>query len=300
MQYYDYRDWIEWPEADIREYAREITAHLSLTAAEAEHLERQMTQQAGHWPKLVERIGPWKLEVEQEALFRAIGNGDDEVFQQNCRFNKPYRQPKYELEAKWETVGSGLTRKRTTRIIRESPAMKRRRRGEQRRHARNPFTTINPQIRNWAEEAMWASNSYPIDRGRWLIPPGNDAPHEGLVWYSRELLSAYYNARDQAQLGNVEAAMRHAFRAGTLCTELRMRLAHGRTYDKYEAVNLAQRDAAQGRKIVPDDARREAYWRFRREGNKRIEAGRLAANELGLASEGSIRNAFPEGKYPAD
>jgi len=44
--------------------------------------------------------------------------------------------------------------------------------------------------------------------------------------------------------------------------------------------------------------RRETYEKFLAEGNKRIEAGRLAANELGLASEASIRAAFPGGRYP--
>lgn len=299
MEYYDYRDWIGWPENDIREYAREIAADQSLTPTQAEHLERQMAQQAGHWPERTERIGPSKMDAEMESLYRSLGNGDGEIFQQNRRMNAPYLKPKYHLEARWETIGSGLTRRRSRTITRQSPALKKERQRARRRSAKHPFTSMNLEMRNRSDDAMWAANCYPIDYGNWLIRRGNDAPHEGLVWYSRELLTAYYNARDQARLGNSEAAMWHAFRAGTLCTELDMRLAHGRTFDKYEAVSLAQRDAALSRKTVPDEVRRETYWLYRKQGNKRIEAGRLAAAELGL-SEASIRNAFPDGKYPAD
>lgn len=299
MEYYDYRDWIGWPETDIREYAREIAANQSLTSAQAEHLEGQMATRAGQWPERRERIGPSKMNADLELLYRSLGNGDDEIFQQNRRMNTPYVSPKYRVDSRWETIGSGLTRRRSRTITRESPAMKKERARARRRRAKHPFTTMNAEMRNRSDDAMWAANCYPIDRRNWLIPRGNDAPHEGLVWYSRELLKAYHNARDQAWLGNSEAAMWHAFRAGTLCTELGMRLAHGRKFDKYEAVSQAQRDAAQSRKTVPDEVRRETYWHHRKHGNKRIEAGRLAASELGL-SEASIRNAFPNRKYPAD
>jgi len=201
MEYYDYRDWSGWPENDIREYAREIAADQSLTPTQAEHLERQMAQQAGHWPERRERIGPSKMDADMESLYRSLGNGDGEIFQQNRRMNAPYVSPKYHLEARWETIGSGLTRRHSRTITRESPALKKERQRARRRSAKHPFTSMNLEMRNRSDNAMWAANCYPIDYGNWLIRRGNDAPHEGLVWYSRELLNAYYNARDQARLG---------------------------------------------------------------------------------------------------
>lgn len=299
MEYYDYRVWIGWPENDIREYAREIAADQSLTLTQSEHLERQMAQRAGHWPERKDWIGPSKMDPDLESVYRSLGHGDEEIFKQNQRLNAPYIPPKFLLEERWETIGGGLTRKRARTITRESPAIKKRRQQDRRRKAKHPFTSMNLEMRNRSDDALWAANCYPIAYGDWLIPRGKEAPHEGLVWYSRELLNAYYNARDQARLGNSEAAMWHAFHAGALCAELDMRLAHGRTFDKYEAVSLAQRDAARSRKTVSDEVRREAYWRYRNQGDKRIEAGRSAASELGL-SEASIRNAFPDGKYPPD
>lgn len=298
MEYYEYRVWIDWPENEIREYSRNIAACRSLSPAQTEYLERQMVQRAGHWPKRSELIGPSKMDANLETLFRSLGNGTDEVFRQNQRFNAPYVSPKYHHEVSWKIVGSGLTRKNLHKITRESSAAKKDRQRDRRRRSQMPFTSMNIEICSSSDEAMWAANCYPIDHERWLIPHGSDAPHEGLVWYSRELMNAYYNARNQAQDGNVETAMWHAFRAGTLHAELGVRLAHAGTFDKYEAVSVAQRDAGRSRKTISDEVRRETYWRYRNQGHKRVEAGRLAGSELGL-SEASIRNAFAGGKYPA-
>lgn len=177
--------------------------------------------------------------------------------------------------------------------------MKRERKVARRRKAKRPFDDAKIRTRGIAIRAMWVANCYPIEWENWLIPQGHNAPREGLVWYARELRRAVDNAEKQRQMDNSEAAMLHAFQAGALYSELEVRLAHGEKFDKYEAVSLSQRDAALARRIVPDEARRETYWRFRKDGHKRSEAGKLAGQELGL-SEGSIRNAFPDSKYPAD
>ncbi len=181
--------------------------------------------------------------------------------------------------------------------IRESTSLKKGRQRTQRKQGKIPFSALNLSVHDLADEGRWAANSLPVDYGRWLIRIGADDPHQGLVWYSNNLNESYGNARAQAALGNIEAAMYHAFRAGALFTELDMRLVHGETFEKYESVQSAQRDAAYARKVVPDETRRAVWWRFRREGHKRAEAGRLAGKDLGL-SEASIRNAFAEGRYP--
>lgn len=299
MEYYDYRDWMAWPEDDIREYAREIAFDHSLSGEETAHLESQMAQHAGYWPITKKRIGPWKMDADSEALYRSLGNNDEEVLSQNRRMNRFSKEQRFQVEGEWATLGSGLTRRSTRKITWASRAWRKEDKRAKRHRADQPFISINLEMRALADEALWAANCYPRDYGVWLVRHGNDAPHEGLIWYSNELLRAYDNARRQEAQGNHDAAIWHAFRTGVLCTELAMRLAHGPTFDKYQAVNSAQRDAARSRKIIPDGARREAYWRYRNEGHKRTEAGRLAGEELGISAS-SIRNAFPDGRYPPD
>ncbi len=299
MEYYDYREWIIWPEEDIREYAREIAADQSLGSEQARYLEGRMAERAGYWPKVRPRIGPFKVPHERELAMRSNGEDDDAVFAQNRRINSPYVSSKFNREIQWQAVGRGLTRRQVPRIVRQSPDHQRDMRRYRKQRGQRPFTSLNMQMRSRADDAMWAGNCYPISMTEWLIFEGADAPFEGLRWYSDELLGAYYNARELAARGNVEAAMWHAFRAGALDAELGMRIAYGELFEKFQAVSTAQRDAGKSRKRVPDEMRIDAYWRYRSEGNKRVEAGRLAAKELGL-SESSIRNAFPDGVYPED
>ena len=133
---------------------------------------------------------------------------------------------------------------------------------------------MSRDIAQCADDALWASNCYPIEHDNWLNPQGNDAPYEGLVWYASQLELAYDNARKQAELGNSEGSLWHAFRAGELYGELRIRLAHSEAFDKAEAVRTAQSDAGRSRKTVSDEVRQETYWTYRNCGNKRVEAGR--------------------------
>jgi len=239
------------------------------------------------------------MDAKMETLYRSLCPSDNEVFQENCRLNRPYNEPKLHFKGHWVTVGSGLTRKQKLEIERESTYLRNSRRRAQRQNAKHPFISMIVNVRQLATEAMWEANCYPIEEDVWLTPPNVDTPHEGLAWYSGEITREYYNARDQHDLGNTEYALWHAFKAGILYSELKLRMNHGLIFDKYEAVNSAQRNASLSRKVISDEARREAYWRHRRAGNKRIESGRLAADELGL-SETSIRNAFPNKKYPTE
>ena len=172
-------------------------------------------------------------------------------------------------------------------------------RRQRRRIAKRPFATLWPSIRSIGDDAFWASNCYPVDSGTWLNLWDDGKPYESPLWYAHQLERMYENAKKQASTGNVEGAMWHAFRAGELQAELNLTLAHGRKFEKYDAVNRAQRDAAKARKSVPDETRRDVYWKYRKAGHKKIEAGRQAAKELGL-SEPSIRNAFPGARYPAE
>jgi hypothetical protein len=300
MEYYDFADWIEWPTEDIREYASEIAAANQLTAEQADHLGRQMTQKAGHWPILKERIGPLKMSLDSEELFCSLGNENAEVFEQNKRLNRPYVAPKFDYgEARCRTVGSRLTQRIVKDWIRKPAFFTKEERRAKRRMASRPFMHLLSDLRNQIDEAYWRANCYPINYGTWLLWGDHDKPYESLVWYGSELERVYYNARKQAELGNIEAAMFHAFKVGVLNAELGILMARGATFEKYQAVKMAQRDAAIARKTVPDETRRETYWKFRKAGNKKVEAGRLAGQELNL-SEPSIRSAFPDGKYPPE
>lgn len=303
MEYYDYRDWICWPEIEIQNYAREIAADLSLTAAEAKYLERQMVQRAGFFPfaRSLRMFGPKRTLPERETLLRETGSSEAAIFRLNVELNKPVAEPHLspaDLEARWDKVGDGLTAKYFSKFPPRSKMAKLRIEAR-RKKANLTFTTMDPEIRRYAEDAYWFSNCLPINYGRWILHPESMKPFEGLGWYALNLYRAYNNARRQAKLGNLEGAMWHAYRAGELSAELNIRLVHSETFDKYNAVNSAQKDAAKARKTVSDELRREAYWRFRNAGHKRAEAGRLAGEELGL-SEASIRNAFPDSRYPAE
>jgi len=301
MRFYDYNEWREWPEGDVREYARELAQYLSLPSRQADHLEREMLQRAGIWPRPQPRFGPFKMGEELEASFRSLGNDDQEVFNQNKRMNGPAHDrhtSNDDWDVRWETIGSGLSRRRVRQIVREPARVRKWRKEDRRAQARHPFAVMQGQIKMIAEDARWAANSLKIDHDTWMDKSGNDRPHEGYVWFAEQLSQAYGNARAQASLGNAEAAAYHAFRAGALFSELEMVLVHGARYEKYEAVQTAQRDAANARKRIPDEVRRATWWRYRELGHKRADAGRLAGEELGL-SEASIRNAFPDYRYPA-
>lgn len=299
IEYYDFRDWIAWPESDIVEYANEIAVAHGLSDSDTDYLRAAMTRRAGYWPVRRERYGPRIMGPTEEALFRELGNGDDAVFAENARLNRPYIDPKFTRESRTELVGRGLTLRRKLLIEKESKALRKYGQRDRKRKAENPFSSMNASLIVLADDALWAANCYPVSSTDWIIRPGEEKPFEGLVWYSRELMAAYNNAKDQARLGNMQAALWHAFRAGSLKSELEIRLAHAEKFEMYEAVNQAQRDAAHARRKVPMESRIEAYLRYRNAGNKRIEAGRLAADELGI-SEPSIRNAFPNGRYPPE
>ncbi|WP_374420943.1 hypothetical protein [Novosphingobium arvoryzae] len=299
IEYYDFRDWIAWPESDIVQYANEIAVAQGLSESEADYLRSAMTRRAGYRPVRREQYGPRIMNPTEEGLFRQLGNGDDAVFAENARRNKPYVDQKFTRQSRTELVGRGLTLRKKLLIEKESKALRKYRQRDRKRTAERPFSSMYQSLIVITDHALWAANCYPVSNKDWIIRPEEEKPFEGLVWYSRELMAAYSNAKDQARLGNIEAALWHAFRAGSLNSELEIRLAHAEKFEIYEAVNQAQRDAAHARRKVPNESRIEAYWRYRKAGHKRIEAGRLAADELGI-SEPSIRNAFPKGRYPQE
>lgn len=298
MSFYDYLDWSEWPEADVREYALELATYHRLTEVEANYLERRMLDEAGHYPiPGWKRVGPRKSSAEEEELSRALGQSDADRFQQNVLINRPQKidVPAME-EATYATIGNGLTR----RFIRQgglnkhlSTEFAKRRRSE----ARHPFSSLNPAIQNLCNRALWRANCIPISSINWLVQPADRKPREGVWWYVKQLEHAYNNAREQAKLGNVEGAMWHAFRAGGLKLELEIKLAHGATFEKYEAVSIAQREAGLSKSQATVQMKQDAYRR-QREANKAIsktEAARRAAKELGYRGATAIVRAFPDG-----
>jgi hypothetical protein len=300
MEYYDYFTWIEWPETDIREYASEIASDNLISAEWAKRLAARMAERAGYMETRPERIGPKKMSEESEQLFRSIGEEDADIFAQNQRLNRPRVPPIYDPgEMRQKILGAGLTQRFTREWVREPTIFRVERKRARRKRAQRPYLHLISEIRALCEDAMWQANCYPVGAGEWLIWGDHNRPYESLVWYSEQLEQFYYNGRKQAELGNIEAAMFHAFRAGVMHTELTLLMARGTTFEKYLAVNSAQRDAAKSRKTISDELRQETYWKFRKAGNKKVESGRLAGAELGL-SEPSIRNAFPDSKYPDD
>lgn len=301
MEHYDYRTWIEWPEQDIREYAQEIAAHYELDSGPAYSLTWRMLGRATGYP-FPEREYlryPSKMNADVELEYRSLGENDEKLFARNRRLNRPFKSPTSRDRLKVEGVGRGLTRRNFLRTVVESNYSRRERLRAQKKFGKWPFSVSARAAERISDDALWVANCYPLGVGEWLLSTGERQPFEGLIWYSSQLDLALWNASAQAANGATQAAMWHAFRAGSLTAELEQRLAHAATFEKYQAVNSAQRDAGKSRKIVSDELRREAYWRHRKMGAKKVEAGRLAGNELNL-SEPSIRAAFPSARYPID
>lgn len=294
--YYTLSEWTAWPECDICEYASEIATFANLGSKEARYLENAMLERAGIFPVFAQRSGPFKLTHDLERSMLDL-DPEADVFAQNRQMNKP-REKLKPPSIKHRIVGSGLT-KRQIREVDGDGWLEKESKRSRHRFAKKPFTHLLPEVEATCNEALWQAGCYRYGQREWLIREGNKKPYEGLVWYAWEILQTYGNARHQGRLGNIEGAMFHSFRAGTLLTELQMRLAHGELFDRFSATHSAQSEAAKARKIVSDEARREAYFRYRQQGNKRIEAGRLAGRELGL-SEASIRSAFPDNRYPPE
>ena len=301
MEYYDYRTWIEWPEQDIRKYAQEIAAHHEPESGSAYSLTWRMLGRATGYPfpenEYLEY--PSKTSAAKKLDYRSQGEDDEKIFARNQRFNQPFKSPTSRDRLKWEGVGRGLTRRNFLRTVVESKYSRRERLRARRKFGKRAFSVAAREAGMISDDALWVANCYPLGAGDWLLSTGERQPFEGLIWYSSQLNLALWNASAQAANGATQAAMWHAFRAGSLKAELEQRLAHAATFEKYQAVNSAQRDAGKSRKIVPDELRRDAYWRHRRMGAKKVEAGRLAGNELNL-SEPSIRAAFPNARYPID
>lgn len=298
MSFYDYRDWSEWPEADVKEYAQELASFYNLAAEEAAYLTQRMLDEAGHYPLPGwKKVGPKKSSAEQEELSRALGESDADRFEQNVRINRPMKIDGLAVEEpSYTTVGNGLT-KRLTRRGGFSKQLSTEFNKRQRRNARHPFSSLNPEIRNLSNKALWQANCIPVSSVDWLVRPIDRKPREGVWWYVKQLEHAYYNAREQAKLGNFEGAMWHAFRAGELKSELEIRLAHGELYEKYEAVRSAQREAGKTSATATNEEKQAAYRR-QRAANRAIsntEAARRAARELGYKGPTAIVRAFPDG-----
>lgn len=300
MIYYDYSEWTGWSEDDVREYAEEITTAHSLSDRQARYLTRRMLDEAGHHYEVPLFSYPRKMDQRSEEIFRELQNDDEKIQEHNRTMNQPYilrtpRPPKVE----WDHVGRGLTRRSLRTNIKLSRHQWKEVRRVRRRIGRHPFSPLALRISRRIEEGLWRSNALPIEHSEWLIQLDESRPYEGMKWYADRINEAFVNAQAQAKLGNSEAAMWHAFRAGSLLTELELRTNHGDMFEKYEAVKLAQINSGRSSKRTPDELRREIYWQFRKQGFKRIEAGRMAGRKLGL-SESSIRNAFPDGRYPPE
>jgi len=305
MIFNDYSLWSNWDAAEVRDYAVRLSAWFGLDPSQQKYLSEQMLFRIGVWPFQADRrlLFPVIIGPEEEAELRSIGFSDAALLRHNQQLNRPARKIARKPASQpcgWRTLGAGLTR----RVIFEPRSKNADERSAERRHNKYkgeaPFRHLGASLDRLTTECFWQSNCYPFEAGEWILGEGATEPYQGLVWYALQLERAFENACAQDALKNSEAAMSHAFRAGGLCTELQILLARGKLFEKYEAVNLAQRDAARARLTVSMEARRKEYWGFRAGGHKRVEAGRLAAAALGFASESSIRQAFPNQKYPAD
>ena len=263
---YEYDSWIAWSADEVSEYAQEVARDQQLTEYEAGYLRGQMLERC--------------LNYDCFPLETSLLASNAETPQHT-----------------YTVVGSGLSR----RVMRAPASEWAKNIDAEHREmmARKPFATLGHAIRWQAIEAHWRANCLPIRHNRWLYDADAFEPHVGFLWFVDQIERSFSGAKDQMKRGNSEAALRHAYEAGALNKELDLLLAFGAKYDKYDAVNQAQINSGQSRKVISDQARQDAYFRHRGHGAKRSEAGRLAGEELGL-SEASIRASFPSAKYPRE
>lgn len=214
--HFDFSEWTTWPDEDVKLYAREIATDGFLSEKEAASLELNMLGQAE-----LHRPAP------ADAATRKAQDG-------------------WQPEITVSTFGDGLSRRTSYVLANETRWLRKERKHKLRQVMRTiPFSFLQRRIDSLANEAMWRGNCYKINWHKWLFYADQDKPYEGSYWYARELQMTYDNARRQVKLGNIEAAMRHAFRAGELKCELEMIMAHGLAYKKYESTVIAQRESIQ-------------------------------------------------------
>lgn len=301
MWHIDYQEWITWPVEEVRAYAAALARIMNLSAKQAKDLLYFMEFECHNYVRPSRPPGPLKISPENEERARFIGLSEDGIFSFNRQMNEPDPIDEKHWEVQHLVRGSGLTSRHFVShlpIVREEKsAIKKRRK----RWSRQPLRNIQSDIFLLCDRALWMANCYRCGYEMWWKPPEVERePYAGLIWYAETLRRTYKNVLRQLALGDSEAAAWHAMRAGELKAELSIKLAHGKTFEKQQSVLQRQRDAGAASRKTTDEERRAAYLRYRADGHKRIEAGRLAAQELGFASEASIRNAFPGRAYPDD
>lgn len=271
MERYDYHDWIQWPEADVREYAQEIAENARLTAQQTAYLARRMADEAGYWDLASSEgsMGPQKLGERAEEFIRLDGSNDAAIFEINVKINRPRRPADLFEQDVIMKAGAGLTTRHWRETVKASNYIWKKYRVARRNRSRHPFRWMRNHIRQTAERARWTANWYPIERNIWLASGTHAEPYEGVAWYAETLEVAYMNATNQAQLNSVEGAMWHAFRVGQLLADLEIRLSYADSYDKSMATRRAMLEGAKAgaaaRRLAADEERIAAIAQKMRE-----------------------------------
>lgn len=210
-------------------------------------------------------------------------------------------------------VGRGLGKKTASALLPKRhvpPALLDIWKQEKRRRkmrAAQPFTALNARIRNCLGQIMdelgVREGSDPMFLGPDTVlnsitgPAEAFEPYSGLVWYAARIEKAYYNARGHVRGTEAEIAAYQAFELGCLYAEFQLMMHAGQFFEQAVLVKQRQQDAGRSSTKRSPDSRREAYFQFRAEGDKPIEAARNAAAMLKV-SVTTIRNAFPGSKLP--
>lgn len=297
-----FAEWVRWPRAEVAELAGQLGDHFGLTDEECRHLLNAMVNQCHEPP--APRYGPVKvgeyyaeIVAEMASLAGREVDVSDELFAINVRLNKPHSPREVVEPWRYRKLGDGLTVR--TELAEAQPEVRRFQRERSTKAAAHPFRTQARTMQLECDNMLWEANYLQISYDRWIMPHRKIQPYTHLIWYAQRVGERLGNARAQADAGNIEAAMWHALNAGDLLGEMRLKHAHDEFFKKQVETRRRQVDAGASTAKATVEQRQAAYWRHRRMGNKRKEAGTLAGLELGV-SESTVRNAFPGGRYPAD
>lgn len=297
-----FAEWVRLPRKEVAELARRLGDHFGLTDEECRHLRNAMVNQCHEPP--APRYGPFRVGecyAETVAAMASMEgrevNVADELFAINVRLNKP-SSPRERVEPwRYRKLGDGLTAR--SEVANAQPEVRQFLRERSTKAAARPFQIQARTMQLECDKMLWEADYLQISYDRWIMPHHTIEPYTHLIWYAQRVGERLENARAQADDGNIEAAMWHALNAGELLGEMRLKHAHDDFFKKQVETRRRQADAGASTAKATVEQRQAAYWRHRRIGNKKKEAGTLAGLELGV-SESTVRNAFPGGRYPAD
>jgi len=175
------------------------------------------------------------------------------------------------------------------------------------RLGRKPFSGLNTRIRRCFKEIsaeLGLEEEYDsFDEGEQGFlstvygPAEAFEPYSGLAWYALEIERVYDNARTHVWSENAEVGAYYAFNLGMLLAEFEAMRNAGSFLDQAQRIKQSQREAGRASTKVSKEARQSAYRRYRTAGDKRTEAAKNAATELGV-SLSTIRNSFPDSRLP--